>query len=242
MKNKYSGDNKYLAIVTENGLWIKDEIDNKINIIVKNFCEKFNFSFYLAHMTADYDIKKDFCKSKYEIVEGDYFVLYGKPHQIEQNGFYSLEQDYYLKSNPEKKYHVSAIGNAMLDVVCEVSDDFLKKEDILKGNMQLISQERSMYLLNLINPIKKTAGGSAANTVYTLSKLGLRTSYIGKVANDKEGDLFHQDLKSQNVNYKTKTLSFNAFKTKLFTSKSVRGLVDGPKTVANLSVQQFSVS
>ena len=107
----------------------------------------------------------------------------------------------------EKKYHVSAIGNAMLDVVCEVSDDFLKKEDILKGNMQLISQERSIYLLNLIDPIKKTAGGSAANTVYTLSKLGLRTSYMGKVANDKEGNLFHQNLKSQNVNYKTKTLS-----------------------------------
>ncbi|OUX44989.1 hypothetical protein CBE37_00520 [bacterium TMED277] len=107
----------------------------------------------------------------------------------------------------EKKYHVSAIGNAMLDVVCEVSDDFLAKEDILKGNMQLISQERSMYLLNLIDPIKKTAGGSAANTVSTLSKLGLRTSYIGKVANDKEGSLFHQDLISQNVNYKTKTLS-----------------------------------
>ncbi len=107
----------------------------------------------------------------------------------------------------EKKYHVSAIGNAMLDVVCEVSDDFLKQEDIIKGNMQLISQERSMYLLNLIDPIKKTAGGSAANTVYTLSKLGLRTSYMGKVANDKEGNLFHRDLKSQNVNYKTKTLS-----------------------------------
>ena len=107
----------------------------------------------------------------------------------------------------EKQYHVSAIGNAMLDVVCEVSDDFLRKEDILKGNMQLISQERSMYLLNLIDPIKKTAGGSAANTVSTLSKLGLRTSYIGKVANDKEGNLFHQDLEHQNVNYKTKTLS-----------------------------------
>ncbi len=118
----------------------------------------------------------------------------------------------------EKKYHVSAIGNAMLDVVCEVSDDFLKKEDIIKGNMQLISQERSMYLLNLIDPIKKTAGGSAANTVYTLSKLGLRTSYIGKVANDKEGNLFHQDLKSQNVNYKTKTLSSE---TSLTTGKCI---------------------
>ena len=107
----------------------------------------------------------------------------------------------------EKKYHVSAIGNAMLDVVCEVTDDFLKKENILKGNMQLISQERSTYLLSLIDPLKKTAGGSAANTVSTLSKLGLSTSYIGKVASDNEGSLFHQDLISQNVNYKTKTLS-----------------------------------
>ncbi len=106
----------------------------------------------------------------------------------------------------KKKYHVSAIGNAMLDVVCEVSDDFLEKENIIKGNMQLISQERSMYLMNLIDPLKTTAGGSAANTISTLSKLGLRTSYIGKVANDREGNLFNQDLKSQNVIYQTKTL------------------------------------
>ena len=106
----------------------------------------------------------------------------------------------------EKKYHVSAIGNAMLDVVCEVSDDLLKKENILKGNMQLVSQDRSNYLLNLIVPLKKSAGGSAANTISTLSKLGLKTSYIGKVANDIEGNLFQQDLKSQKVNYKTKAL------------------------------------
>ncbi len=113
----------------------------------------------------------------------------------------------------EKKFHVSAIGNAMLDVVCEVSDKFLKGENILKGNMQLISQERSRYLLNLIDPVKKTAGGSAANTISALSKLGLKTSYIGKVANDKEGNLFSQDLKSQNVNYKTNALSSKNYLT-----------------------------
>ncbi len=118
----------------------------------------------------------------------------------------------------KKEYHVSAIGNAMLDVVCEVSDEFLQKEDILKGNMQLISQERSMYLLNLIDPVKKTAGGSAANTISALSKLGLRTSYIGKVANDTEGDLFYQDLESQNVTYKTKALSS---KSRLTTGKCI---------------------
>ncbi len=107
----------------------------------------------------------------------------------------------------KKKYHVSAIGNAMLDVVCEVSDEFLQKENILKGNMQLISQERSRYLLKLINPVKKTAGGSAANTISTLSKLGLSTSYIGKVASDTEGDIFYKDLENQNIAYKTKALS-----------------------------------
>jgi sugar/nucleoside kinase (ribokinase family) len=95
----------------------------------------------------------------------------------------------------------------MLDVVCEVTDDFLKKEEILKGNMQLISQERAEYLLSLIKPIKRTAGGSAANTISSLSKLGLKTAYIGKIANDVEGDLFQKDLDDQTITYKTKTLT-----------------------------------
>jgi len=88
-------------------VWYQIADTHKTNIIVKNFCEKFNFSFYFAHMTADYDIKKDFCKSEYEMAEGDYFVSSGKPHQREHNGFYSIEQEYYLKSTPKKKYHVS---------------------------------------------------------------------------------------------------------------------------------------
>ena len=78
----------------------------------------------------------------------------------------------------KKKYSVTAIGNAMLDVLCEVSDQFLVNETMSKGTMNLVSRERSNYILKLIQPIKETAGGSAANTISTLAKLGLNTGYI----------------------------------------------------------------
>ena len=65
----------------------------------------------------------------------------------------------------KKKYSVTAIGNAMLDVLCEVSDQFLVKETMSKGTMNLVSRERSNYILKLIQPMKETAGGSAANTI-----------------------------------------------------------------------------
>ena len=81
-----------------------------------------------------------------------------------------------------KKYSVTAIGNAMLDLVCEVPDQFLSQEGISKGVMNLVSRERSNYILKLVQPIKETAGGSAANTISTLAKLGLDTVYIGKIA------------------------------------------------------------
>ena len=83
-----------------------------------------------------------------------------------------------------KKYSVTAIGNAMLDLVCEVSDQFLSQQGISKGVMNLVSMERSNNILKLVQPIKETAGGSAANTISTLAKLGLKTGYIGKIADD----------------------------------------------------------
>ena len=85
-----------------------------------------------------------------------------------------------------KKYNVSAIGNAMLDVVCEVPENFLSDNGILKGAMNLVSRQKSNSILKLVKPIKETAGGSAANTISTLAKLGLKTGYIGKIADDIE--------------------------------------------------------
>ena len=87
----------------------------------------------------------------------------------------------------KKKYDVVAIGNALLDVLCEVPETFLDQEGILKGVMNLVSRERSNNILKLVKPIKETAGGSAANTISTLAKLGLKTGYIGKIADDEKG-------------------------------------------------------
>ena len=109
----------------------------------------------------------------------------------------------------KKKYSVTAIGNAMLDVLCEVSDQFLVKETMSKGTMNLVSRERSNYILKLIQPIKETAGGSAANTISTLAKLGLNTGYIGKIANDPKGTLFKKDMLDNSIFYNTKFLDKN---------------------------------
>ena len=105
-----------------------------------------------------------------------------------------------------KKYSVAAIGNAMLDLVCEVPDQFLSQEGISKGVMNLVSRERSNNILKLVRPIKETAGGSAANTISTLAKLGLKTGYIGKIADDPKGKLFKKDLLDNSIFYNTQFL------------------------------------
>ncbi|RCL75588.1 MAG: adenosine kinase [Alphaproteobacteria bacterium] len=102
-----------------------------------------------------------------------------------------------------KKYDVVAIGNAMLDVLCEVSEPFLDQEGISKGVMNLVSRERSNNILKLVKPVKETAGGSAANTISTLAKLGLKTGYIGKIADDQQGGVFKKDLIHDSIIYKT---------------------------------------
>ncbi len=106
----------------------------------------------------------------------------------------------------KKKYEVTAIGNAMLDVLCEVPEPFLDEEGISKGVMNLVSRERSNNILKLVTPLKETAGGSAANTISTLAKLGLKTGYIGKVADDLKGKIFKKDLIDDSIFYNTKFL------------------------------------
>ena len=106
-----------------------------------------------------------------------------------------------------KKYSVVAIGNAMLDLVCEVSEQFLNQEGISKGVMNLVSMERSNNILKLFQPIKETAGGSAANTISTLAKLGLKTGYIGKIAYDPKGKVFKKDLIDNSIFYNTEFLN-----------------------------------
>ncbi len=100
-----------------------------------------------------------------------------------------------------KSYKVVGIGNAIIDILAYVDDEFIKKNNIKKGVMNLISSERSKELLKGIKISKKVAGGSAANTIVGLSQLGLDTSYIGKVNNDLLGEFFINELNKNHVTY-----------------------------------------
>jgi len=100
-----------------------------------------------------------------------------------------------------KSYKVVGIGNAIIDILAYVDDEFLKKNKIKKGVMNLISSDRSKELLKKIKVSKKVAGGSAANTIVGLSQLGLDTSYIGKVNNDLLGKFFTDELNNNHVTF-----------------------------------------
>ena len=100
-----------------------------------------------------------------------------------------------------KSYKVVGIGNAIIDILAYVDDEFLKKNNIKKGVMNLISSDRSKELLKEIKISKKVAGGSAANTIVGLSQLGLDTSYIGKVNNDLLGEFFINELNKNHVTF-----------------------------------------
>ena len=100
-----------------------------------------------------------------------------------------------------KSYKVVGIGNAIIDILAYVDDEFLKKNNIKKGVMNLMSSDRSKELLKKIKVSKKVAGGSAANTIVGLSQLGLDTSYIGKVNNDLLGKFFTDELNNNHVTF-----------------------------------------
>ncbi len=100
-----------------------------------------------------------------------------------------------------KKFHVYAIGNALVDIDFEVSEETLKRLQIDKGVMTLIDEAKHHRLLEELDGVKhlKTCGGSAGNTIYTLQQLGAKTFYSCKVGPDEAGDFFYQELILQGI-------------------------------------------
>jgi sugar/nucleoside kinase (ribokinase family) len=96
---------------------------------------------------------------------------------------------------------VLGIGNAIVDVICKVDDDFLIKNDLTKSTMKLINEDEFKKIsLNL--KIEKTiAGGSVANSIVGLAQLKNEVSFIGKINDDKFGLSYEKSLISENVKY-----------------------------------------
>ncbi|MBL4592426.1 MAG: adenosine kinase [Flavobacteriales bacterium] len=100
-----------------------------------------------------------------------------------------------------KKYNVFGIGNALVDIVTEVDDQFLKDHNIEKGLMTLVDEEHQIRVSNAINMnnSNKQCGGSAANSIIAVSQFGGSSYYSCKVANDELGDFYKKDLKDNGV-------------------------------------------
>ena len=97
---------------------------------------------------------------------------------------------------------ILGIGNAIVDVICKVEDDFLIKNNLTKSTMKLIFDEKKFKgLLTSLKIEKTVSGGSVANSIVGLSQLGNDVGFIGKISNDELGDKYEEGLKQENVKY-----------------------------------------
>ena len=96
---------------------------------------------------------------------------------------------------------ILGIGNAIVDVLCKVDDEFISQNNLAKGNMKLIFDKNEFNKLLSNLKIEKTiSGGSVANSIVGLSQLGNKVGFIGKVSDDDFGENMKQVLKMKMLN------------------------------------------
>ena len=97
---------------------------------------------------------------------------------------------------------ILGIGNAIVDVICKVEDNFIIKNNLTKSTMKLIFDEKEFKeLLSNLKIEKTVSGGSVANSIVGLSQLGNEVGFIGKVNDDNLGSKYEDGLKQENVKY-----------------------------------------
>ena len=96
---------------------------------------------------------------------------------------------------------VIGIGNAIVDVLCKVSDDFLKNHSLIKSTMKLIDYKEFENLLSNLKIEETVSGGSIANSIVGMSQLGNNVGFIGKINDDDLGQKYEEGLKKDGVKY-----------------------------------------
>lgn len=100
---------------------------------------------------------------------------------------------------------VVAIGNAIVDVLANTTEDFLAAEGLTKGGMQLVDAARASELYDRMGPAREISGGSAANSLAGLAALGHRCAFIGQVADDQLGEVFRHDMRATGIAFDVPT-------------------------------------
>ena len=97
---------------------------------------------------------------------------------------------------------ILGIGNAIVDVICKVDDNFITQNNLTKSTMKLFFDENEFKKLLTNLKIEKTvSGGSVANSIVGLSQLGNKVGFVGKISNDDFGVKYEEGLKKENVEY-----------------------------------------
>ena len=97
---------------------------------------------------------------------------------------------------------ILGIGNAIVDVICKVSENFITQNGLQKGSMKLIFEEKEFQKLLLNLKIEKTiSGGSVANSIVGLSQLKNDVGFVGKISDDIFGNKYEKGLKEENVKF-----------------------------------------
>lgn len=108
-----------------------------------------------------------------------------------------------LFSEVPASFDVCGIGNAIVDIIAESDEAFLKTHRIPKGVMTLVDEARADFLYGRIGPAIEMSGGSVANTIAGIAEFGGKPAYIGKVRNDQLGTIFRHDLRAIGVHFAT---------------------------------------
>ena len=97
---------------------------------------------------------------------------------------------------------ILGIGNAIVDVICKVDDDFIAQNNLTKSTMKLFFDENEFQnLLKHLKIEKTVSGGSVANSIVGISQLGNKAGFIGKISDDEFGHNYEEGLKKENVEY-----------------------------------------
>src|SRR4051794_41923990 len=94
---------------------------------------------------------------------------------------------------PDPRLDVLCIGNAIVDVIANATDDFLTAEGLVKGSMRLIDAQEAERLYAHMGPAHQVSGGSAGNTAAGVAALGGRAGFIGPGAPDPPGGIYRPD-------------------------------------------------
>ena len=96
---------------------------------------------------------------------------------------------------------ILGIGNAIVDVICKVEDEFITQNNLIKSTMKLVGENEFKKILSTLKILETISGGSVANSIVGLSQLGNKVGFIGKISNDDLGNKYEEGLNKENVKF-----------------------------------------